>query len=262
MGRARRAATGRRLLAERDPGDQDAAIPASSSSPRRTGTSSGRSSSRASTTATTSASTTGSCTRTPSRSAGTSAADAGYQSKAPPLHREPRRAACGGDVPAREGAGRRGHDADPDRARGSSTRASSRVGAVRLPVFLARRPDEPPDADLRAFYERLLGRARRRRLPRAASGSSARRSGWDGNDTWREPRRLGLARRRPRKLVVVNLGDGSASGHVSLAVGRPARARLAARRRSRRASATSAAATTCATGCTSSSTPGRGTSST
>ena len=31
-----------------------------------------------------------------------------------------------------------------------------------------------------------------------------------------EPRRLGLARRRVRKLVVVNLGDEPASGHVSL----------------------------------------------
>ena len=27
---------------------------------------------------------------------------------------------------------------------------------VRLPVFLARRPEEPPDADLLAFYRRLL----------------------------------------------------------------------------------------------------------
>ena len=38
-----------------------------------------------------------------------------------------------------------------------------------IPVFLARGPDEPPDAELRAFYERLL---------RAVAESGLRRGDW------------------------------------------------------------------------------------
>ena len=40
-------------------------------------------------------------------------------------------------------------------------------------------------------------------------------SGWEGNDTWEELAAWGW-RGESRKLVVVNLGGGSASGHVSL----------------------------------------------
>jgi hypothetical protein len=86
---------------------------------------------------------------------------------------------------------------------------------VRLPVFLARRPVEPPDRELRAFYERLL----------AALGDDAFRTGtwqlgevggWDGNDGWRNLLAWGWRGRETRKLVVVNLGDVAAAGHVSL----------------------------------------------
>ena len=163
-------------------------------------------------------------------------ADTGYQQRARALPREPRRAARGGDVPA---AGRRARprsrrstpDRRPARARGAARRAAR----SQLPVFLARRPDEEPDAELRAFYERSARRA-------CATPSSARgewqlgeRSGWEGNDDVAEPRRLGLARRRrPRKLVVVNLGDAPAPRARLAAVGRPARHELAARRRARR----------------------------
>ena len=113
-----------------------------------------------------------------------------------PLHREPRRAACGGDVPAGEGARRGRGDARPRPARGSSTRGSSRAGACSCPSSSRRRPDEAPDAELRAFYERLLGGARATASSATATGSSASAAAGTGNDTLAEPRRLGLARRR------------------------------------------------------------------
>ena len=52
---------------------------------------------------------------------------------------------------------------------------------VRLPVFLARRPDEEPDADLRAFYERLFDGAPRPGLPQRRL--AARRHGAAGRAT-------------------------------------------------------------------------------
>ena len=87
--------------------------------------------------------------------------------------------------------------------------------AVRVPVFLARRPDEQPDADLRAFYERLLG-ALRDPVFRTGEWELGEARGWEGNDAWRSLVAWGWRDDRPRTLVVVNLGDGPASGHVSL----------------------------------------------
>ena len=40
------------------------------------------------------------------------------------------------------------------------------------------------DADLRAFYERLLARARATRVFRSGEWQLGERSGWEGNDTW------------------------------------------------------------------------------
>ncbi len=54
---------------------------------------------------------------------------------------------------------------------------------MQLPVFLARRPDEPPDADLRSFYEQLLT-ALRDRVFRDGEWQLGERRGWEGNDTW------------------------------------------------------------------------------
>jgi hypothetical protein len=79
---------------------------------------------------------------------------------------------------------------------------------VHIPVFLSRGPDEPPDEDLRAFYERLL---------RAVAGLSGEwrmceTSGWPDNDSHRDL----LAWCWDRTLVVVNYGDASAQGRVHL----------------------------------------------
>jgi hypothetical protein len=87
---------------------------------------------------------------------------------------------------------------------------------AQLPVFLGRRPDEEPDADLRAFYERLLG-GLRDEVFRSGEWQLGERSGWEGNTAWENlvvwGWRDGDA---PRKLVVVNLGDTPAAGHVWL----------------------------------------------
>ena len=82
---------------------------------------------------------------------------------------------------------------------------------TRIPVFLARGPDEPPDEDLRAFHTRLL---------RAIADSGLRDgewrlcdcAGWPDNDSYR---RL-VAWCWPRELVVVNLSDTPAQSRVRL----------------------------------------------
>jgi hypothetical protein len=82
---------------------------------------------------------------------------------------------------------------------------------TRIPVFLGRGPDEPPDADLRAFYGRLL---------RAVAESGLRDgewqlcdcTGWPDNDSYRRLVAWGW----PRELVVVNLSDAPAQSRVRL----------------------------------------------
>jgi len=85
---------------------------------------------------------------------------------------------------------------------------------VQLPVFLARRPDEPVDPDVRAFYDTLLG-ALRDGVFRDGEWVLGERRGWEGNDTWRQLVVWGW-RGAARKLVVVNLGERPANGHVTL----------------------------------------------
>jgi hypothetical protein len=86
---------------------------------------------------------------------------------------------------------------------------------VQLPVFLARRPNEEPDANLRAFYERLLG-GLRDSVFRTGEWQLGERSGWEGNATWENLVVFGWRDADARKLVVVNLGDAPAAGHVAL----------------------------------------------
>ena len=86
---------------------------------------------------------------------------------------------------------------------------------VQLPVFLARRPDEQPDLDVHAFYDRLLS-ALGDGVFRDGEWQLGERRGWDGNETWRNLAVWGWRGGESRKLVVVNLGDAPASGDVSL----------------------------------------------
>ena len=115
----------------------------------------------------------------------------------------------------------------PAKARAAAVTALSQTGArlvhegqlegrsVQLPVFLARRPDEQVDHDVRAFYDRLLS-ALRDGVFRHGEWQLGERRGWDGNDTWQNLVVWGWRGGGERKLVVVNLGDAPTSGHVSL----------------------------------------------
>jgi glycosidase len=85
---------------------------------------------------------------------------------------------------------------------------------VRLPVFLARRLDEPADLELKEFYEQLFA-ALRDDVFRDGEWQLGERHGWAGNDTWQSLVAWGW-RGESRKLVVVNLSEEPASGHVSL----------------------------------------------
>jgi alpha amylase-like protein len=112
------------------------------------------------------------------------------------------------------------------RARAAAITALTQLGArlvhegqlegrrVRVPVQLGRRPDEPVDGGLRAFYELLLGELADPTF-RDGDWQLAERSGWEGNESWRNL--VAWARSRDSlRLVVVNLGDVAASGNVSL----------------------------------------------
>jgi hypothetical protein len=86
---------------------------------------------------------------------------------------------------------------------------------VRLPVFLARRPDEPPDPALRAFHTALLTAAPAVRLA-GGEWAPCAVEGWPGNDGDRRLLAWTWVAGPQRSLVVVNLSDRPASAHVRL----------------------------------------------
>jgi hypothetical protein len=141
-------------------------------------------------------------------------ADAGYQERLLRFienHDEPRAAATFGRERARAAAvvistlqgARMYHDGEFEGRR------------THIPVFLGRGPDEPPDDDLRAFYERLL---------RAVADSDLRHGdwrlceceGWPDNDSYGRLVAWGWSGAGARHLVVVNLSDDSAQAHERL----------------------------------------------
>lgn len=110
---------------------------------------------------------------------------------------------------------------------------------VRVPVFLGRGPDEPPDTDLERWYRALLGVLLQPAL-RWGRWELGERSGWPGNDRWSQlvawcwegaaPERAAPERAEAgdraapaetgadvdRWLIVVNLGADAASGRVTV----------------------------------------------
>jgi glycosidase len=111
----------------------------------------------------------------------------------------------------------------PERARVAAVTALTQAGTrlvhegqlegrrVHLPVFLGRRPDEPADEELSAFYRRLL--------PAVAGDGEwqlGERRGWPGNDSWQRLVVWGRRDHEPHTLVVANLAGAGAAGHVSL----------------------------------------------
>jgi hypothetical protein len=113
----------------------------------------------------------------------------------------------------------------PEKARAAALLAATLPGAallhegqlegrkVRLPVFLARRPDEPPDRELRAFYAALLGAIAGERL-RSGAWSLCDREGWPDNQSYLNIVAWCWARESARHLIIVNLGDCPSQARV------------------------------------------------
>ena len=82
---------------------------------------------------------------------------------------------------------------------------------VHVSMHLGRRPDEPPDPELRAFYERLLQVLARREVHEGSWRLCACRPAWAENPTWE--RFVVMAWERPggdRLLAAVNYGPTQA----------------------------------------------------
>jgi hypothetical protein len=114
-----------------------------------------------------------------------------------------------------------------EQARAAAVVASTQQGArlfhdgqldghrVRIPVFLGRGPDEPPDDGLRAFYDRLLDAIEASGL-RDGAWRLCDCSGWPDNDSHRRLVAWCWSTPGARHVVVVNLADAPAQGCVRL----------------------------------------------
>jgi hypothetical protein len=86
---------------------------------------------------------------------------------------------------------------------------------VRLPVFLGRRPVEPVDPDLQAFYRTLLKAASLEGL-RNGNWQLCERTGWPDNASYQNLVAWCWRSAGEHHLVVVNLSDSGAQGQVRL----------------------------------------------
>jgi Alpha amylase, catalytic domain len=86
---------------------------------------------------------------------------------------------------------------------------------VRLPVFLGRRPAEPVDKDLQAFYSKLLA-AINAPIFRDGEWQLCGCSGWSDNPSWQNLVAWNWAKDDDRRLIVVNLSDGAVQARVRL----------------------------------------------
>jgi hypothetical protein len=86
---------------------------------------------------------------------------------------------------------------------------------VRLPVFLGRRPFEPVDSDLLAFYHRLLAAINTETL-RSGEWRLCERSGWPDNQSFLNLVAWCWRSAREKYLVVVNLSGARSQGKVKV----------------------------------------------
>jgi hypothetical protein len=86
---------------------------------------------------------------------------------------------------------------------------------VRLPVFLARRPPEPVDSDLQAFYRRLLAALNTETL-RNGEWRLCERTGWPDNQSFLNLVAWCWRSARERYLVVVNLSGTRSQCRVKM----------------------------------------------
>jgi hypothetical protein len=85
---------------------------------------------------------------------------------------------------------------------------------VRLPVFLGRRPAEPVDQDLVAFYGRLLKEVNRE-VFRNGDWRLCEQSGWPDNQSCQNILAWWCVKEDERYLIVVNFSDGPAQARVN-----------------------------------------------
>jgi hypothetical protein len=85
--------------------------------------------------------------------------------------------------------------------------------ATRIPVFLGRGPDEPRDAELCSFYERLLRAVAEAGL-RDGEWRLCDSTGWPDNDSHRQLVSWCWSGGGARHLVVVNLSDRAAQARI------------------------------------------------
>lgn len=86
---------------------------------------------------------------------------------------------------------------------------------VRLPVFLARRPEEQPDPDLRNFYLKLL-KALNREVFRTGHWSLCELAGWPENQSFHNLGAWCWTGANERYLIVVNLSEHTSQALVKI----------------------------------------------
>jgi len=86
---------------------------------------------------------------------------------------------------------------------------------VRLPVFLGRRPEEPADRELQAFYAKLLT-AINAPIFRDGNWKLCGRSGWADNSSFQNLVAWSWVRDDDRRLIVVNLSDSAVQARVQV----------------------------------------------
>jgi hypothetical protein len=84
---------------------------------------------------------------------------------------------------------------------------------IRIPVFLGRRPAEPVDQELRAFYEKLLA-AIHAPIFHDGAWRLCGCSGWPDNQSYQNLVALSWVKDQDRRLIVVNLSERAAQGRV------------------------------------------------
>jgi hypothetical protein len=86
---------------------------------------------------------------------------------------------------------------------------------VRLPVFLGRRPAEPVDKELQAFYSKLLT-AIHAPIFRDGEWQLCECSGWPDNPSAQNMVAWNWVKNGDRRLIVINFSDGAVQGRVRL----------------------------------------------
>lgn len=86
---------------------------------------------------------------------------------------------------------------------------------VRPPVFLTRRPLEPVDEELRAFYQRLLAAAKEAGV-QEGTWQPCERSGWPDNASYEHLLAWTWTSNAARTLIVVNYSEQRSQAHIHL----------------------------------------------